>query len=288
MNINRIKNLELDNNAQIISILSENIEITNKISGFQKEILKLNSYQEKMTDLFSQLGKDTLVIEKSKNERRNDLVKKTLPVITMLELFAYDKKKKKLSKRLRNLTPDHIQKSSDYKIIKISKFIWTIANKHGNYSLAFINKSKNTLNNYKSKSTLFKNRYGLSPEMIKSIEEANIKFIDSLLIYEDELKKNEKIIKKIKRINKQTEKLLLNKVDRYVLIFENENPEFIRKYLKAREKQLLKNTGEDNSNNDPENQSKKSSLKKTVAKKVHPRVRPRTQQRIVSKEKLEV
>ena len=79
----------MDGNAQVIAILSKNIEIPNKISGFQTAQLQLNFYQKKMEDLFSSLGEDTMTVEKTKNDRRNELIEKTLPVITILEIFAY-------------------------------------------------------------------------------------------------------------------------------------------------------------------------------------------------------
>jgi len=76
--------------------------------------------------------------------------------------------------------------------------------------------------------------YGLIPDMIKSLEESNIKFIQLLLAYQKEMKEQDKIIKKIKKIYNQTESLLQNKIDRFVLLFENEHPAFYKDYQEAR------------------------------------------------------
>ena len=82
--------------------------------------------------------------------------------------------------------------------------------------------------------------YGLIPDMIKNIEEANIKFIETLLAYQDEMKEKDKIVKKIKKTYKQTENLLQNKIDRFVFLVENEQPDFYKEYQDARKLEILK------------------------------------------------
>jgi hypothetical protein len=275
MNYNKIKSINLDSNAKIIKLLSEYAEITSKISGFQISLQQLKSNQKKMEDLFSVLGKDAMTIEKVKNDRRNELLEKTLPVKTTLEIFAYEKKKTNLLNRLIKQSSDYLQNCPDNKLLKISKKIWTIANKYGGYSLAYISKEKSSSNSYKSDVSLLKNEFGLTPEMLKSIENANIAFIESLLLYEDEMKDKKRIIGKIKKINKRTEKLLEYKIDRYTRLFEIEKPEFIKEYQKIREYQRQGGFTETETSNQKTPAVEKPVEKKTVTQ-VKPQAKPKT------------
>ena len=235
MDYNKINTLKLDSNNQLIGILSNHSEIIRKISRFQIAQERLTSNQKKLVELYALLSKDIGSLEQVKNDQRSELVKKTLPVITIMQIFAYDKKKKNLIKRLDYLTPEYLQICSDFELINISKKIWMIANKYGGYSLAFIRKIKSSLNADKSRTIIkLEKEYGLIPNMIKNIEEANIKFIEALLLYEDEMKEKDKIVRKIKKIDIQTDTLLENKIDRFVLLFQSENPNFFEEYQEAR------------------------------------------------------
>ena len=243
MDFTKINTLELDTNAQIINVLSNNIDVVGKISGFQIAVDRLNSNQKKLVDLNAQLIKDPDNIEKTKNESRNNLVKIVSPVITILQIFAFDKKRKNLLKQLESLSNEFLQNCSDIELVNISKQIWKTANKFGGYSLAYILKTKSSLNSGKLKAVhLFEKEYGLIPDMIKNIEGANIKFIETLLIYKEELSKKEKIIRKIKKISNKNSKLLINKIDRFVVLCADTNSEFYRLYYKAREHQLFGNS----------------------------------------------
>lgn len=233
-------NLKLDGNAQIIKVLSKNLEIVSKFSEFQSALEQLDSKEKKLMVFNSLLTKDTLATEKAKNDLRNELVEKILPVITILQIFAYDKKKKKLLQRLECLNSEYLKNCSDIALIKISKKIWMIANKYGGYSLAFVRKIKSSLNSNKSKAIIkLEKEYGLMPDMVKRIEETNIRFIESLLLYRDEMKEKERIKGKINKINKQTENLLENKIDRFMLLIEKEKPAVFKEYRQERENKLL-------------------------------------------------
>lgn len=246
MDYTKINTLKLDNNKQLINVLSRHNEITGKISSFQSALDQLNSNQKKLTQLYAILGKDTMAVENSKNDRRKELVSKMMPVITIMQIVAYDKKKKNLLQRLEHLTPEYLGTCPDTDLINISKKLWMTANKYAGYSLAFIRKIKSSLKGDKLRAIVkLEKQYGLIPQMVKNIEEANIMFIEALLLYEDEMKEKEKIVRKIKKMDGQTEDLLKNKIDRFVLLFENETPAFYRDYQKARKNQFFQNISED-------------------------------------------
>jgi len=276
----KIKNYaeKLDSYAEIISLLSNNNEIPKKISRFQIAVEQLNSNQKNLMELYPLLNKDITSSEKVKNKRRVELIEKHMPVIRIMQAFAFDKKKKNLQKQVEYLTSDYIQNCSDNELIKISKKIWLIATKNAGYATTYTDKIKSTLNPNESKANIkFKKEYGLKPEMIKNIEESNIKFIESLLIYKAEMKEKEKIAMKMKKINKQTKNLVTNKIDRFVLLFERENPSFFNDYSAIREKQKLTELAETtNQEANPQNLSVAEKQVNTTEPKIKPKIRKKT------------
>lgn len=246
---------KLNSYDKIISLLSSNDQIGKKVSRFQKAVEELISNQEKLMDLHPQLSKDLTKSEKAKNKQRAELIDKNLPVLRIIQAFAYDKKKKGLQKRLEYLTLDYIKTCPDKEIIKISKKIWLVATKYSGYATTYADKIKSTIKPDESNVTIkFNKQYGLKPEMIKTIEDLNIKFIESMLLYQEGIKKKEKVAMKMKKINKQTKNLLSNKIDRFALLFEKENPNFFLEYRALREKQKsTDSTGTLNQDVKPEN-----------------------------------
>ena len=236
---------KLDGNAKIISFLSDNAEILNRVSRFQVAVKKLSAIQKKLKALNSKLGKDTTDIEKDKNNRREELVAVTIPVIRIMQVFAHDKEKENLQRRLYFLTPEFIHNFLDHELIKTSKKIWLIASKYGGYSRTFSSKIKSLLNPDRSKATIkFEKEYGLHSDMIKNLEEAILRFIEALLLYDGEMAEKEKVALKIKKINKQTKKLLADKIDRFAILFESENPDFFNEYSRLRGNQFRKQVKE--------------------------------------------
>ena len=236
-----IKNLnaKLDSNTQIISLITKDLEVLNKISRFQIAFKQLNSKQKNLNELNALLSKDISSIVKNKHNRRNKLIERSLPVIKTMQVFAFDKQKKNLQERLEYLTSDYVQNCSDIELIKISKKLWEIANKYGRYSLAYINTSKSALNTDSSKAQIkLVKKYGLTADMIKNLEEATIKFIESVIFYKAEKEEIEKVAKKIKKINKEIEALLNDKIDKYILLIENKNPALYKEYCELRDNKL--------------------------------------------------
>jgi len=236
-NIEKLKS-KLDVNTQIIGVLSKEKEILNKVSRFQLAVDELNANQEKLMDLYALLQKDTSETENIKNTRRKELVDSTLKVIRFLQVFAFDQGKKKLQERLKDLTSNHIRNCSDDDLIKTSKKIWLIATKYAGTPPKEKEKPTST-NGIKVKTvTKFEKGYGLNTKMIKSIEESRIGFMESNKLYQGELKEKEKVTDKLKVVKKQTDKLLKDRIDRFVLIYETEKPNFFNEYRQLRVKRV--------------------------------------------------
>ena len=229
-------NLKMDRNMQVLGILSRNAGVWSKVSKFQAAVDQLNSNQEKLVELQGLLTKDISVIEKAKNERRKELEDRTMTVVRIMQVFAHDKKKGKLQRKLFHLTYEFIENCMDLELVDISKKIWLMANKFGGYAITFVNKIKAALDPENVKATnKFEKEFGLNPDMIKNLEDAILNFIKAMFPYNEEMAQKEKVVIKMKEVNKKTKKLLTNKIDRLVLMFENENPGFYIEYHNLRE-----------------------------------------------------
>lgn len=232
-----IKNstLKMDRNAQVISVLSGNAEVWNSVSKFQVAVDQLISNQEKLVDYYSLLSKDITTIEKDKDDRRKELEDRTIVVVRIMQVFAHDKKIGKLQRKLYDLTYEYVQNCLDTELIDISKKIFLIACKYGGYALTFKRKIKSALNTEKLKAiNKFEKQFGLNYEMIKNLEDAIINFIKAMLPYQSEMAEKEKAALKMKEIHKKTKKLLTDKIDGFVLMYENRNPGFYKEYYDLR------------------------------------------------------
>ena len=237
--------LKMNRNAQVMSVLSRNMEIWNKVSKFQNAVDELVLNQKKLDELYSLLKRDITDIEKTKADRRKELEDKTMMLVRIMQVFAHDKKKGKLQRKLYHLTYEYIENCMDLELIDISKEIWLIANKFGGYALTFVTKIKAALDPENVKATnKFEKEFGLNPDMIKNLEDAILHFIKAMLPYNIEMAEKEKVATKMKGIIKKTKKLLTNKIDRMVLMFENENPGFYKEYHELREDHYYKNVKE--------------------------------------------
>lgn len=246
---------QIDGYDKIINLLSSKDQMVKKVSRFEKAVQELISHHKKLMELQPQLSKDITKTEKAKNKQRTELIDKNLPVLRIIQAFAFDKKKKGLQNRLEYITLGYLKMCPDKELIKISKKIWLVATKYSGYATTYADKIKTTLKPDESNVNIkFNKQYGLKPEMIKNIEDSNIKFIESMLLYQDEIKEKEKVGMKMKKINKQTKNLLSNKIDRFALLFEKENQKFFLEYRAIREKRAPAETPEtSNQEAKPEN-----------------------------------
>jgi hypothetical protein len=162
-----------------------------------------------------------------------------------MQVFAHDKKKKKLQSQVNHLTSEYIENCLDLELVKISKKIWLMTNEFGGYAITFVNKIKAALNpDILKAANKFETEFGLGPDMIKNLEESILSFIKAMLQYKSEMDQKGKVVVKMKKVNKKIKKLLENKIDRLVLMFENENPGFYKEYHELREDHHYKHVKE--------------------------------------------
>ncbi len=237
--------------CQLISdVLQDYQKQAENISAFNKAIAELNTKTKKLFELQSLAEKDNGLVEVAKNKCRTELIEKTLTVLTILKIYVYDQKKQKPERQLEKITPYFIQQCTDMVLINIVQKIWRIVNKYGGFSMVFVNKLKlkKIASNAKVISKLEK-QYGLAPLMIRDMEEAYLLFINAFYIYETELAEKMDLIKKIKKTSSRAEKLIENKLDRFVSLFEKKSPEFCQAYNNARLLEIKSKKSSKNLNN---------------------------------------
>ena len=266
-----IKGLKLESNERILALLSGNKETVSKITRFQVAIKQFVGNQKKLEVLLSLSGRDISGIEQVKNISRVHLEESVTAVIRILQVFAHDRQKRNLQMEIYHLTAEFIKNCLDIELIKISKKIWLILSKYTDYSPTFIKRVKALLKPDGSKDAVkFEQEYGLSEKMIKHLEETMIQFIENMLLFEAELKEKEKADIKIKKVNKKIKKLLVNKIDRFMVLFEQENPEFYDQYRVLRDNQMSKKLKESLiMESDPiEEQTREAPVKKVKQKSI--------------------
>lgn len=268
--------------CQLISdVLQDYQKQAENIMAFNKAIEELNAKTKKLLKLQSLVEKDNGLVEVAKNKCRTELIEKTLTVLTILKIYVYDQKKQKSERQLEKITPDVLLQCSDIVLINIVQKIWQIVNKYGGFSLVFVDKLKvKKISSNAKVISMLEKQYGLVPSMIKDMEEAYLLFINEFYIYENELSEKTELIKKIKKTSSRAEKLIENKLDRFVSLFEKKSPEFCQAYNNARlleiknkknsknlskdDSEITEGEGNPNKKNDHQLESKKSKKTKVL------------------------
>jgi hypothetical protein len=76
--------------------------------------------------------------------------------------------------------------------------------------------------------------YGLTNEIINDMEDACKQYIDTTLELRDSISKKNKNLKKISKKINENSKILKNKVDKYITLFEASEKDFFNNYHSAR------------------------------------------------------
>jgi hypothetical protein len=189
----------------VMEVFSENVKAINGLIAEKEENIK------------------TLL--DNKPEKRKELIDVTLPVLNVLLAYGHDTKDKKLLKKL-NFSRNKLAKSKDLELIENCKFIYKTARK-------FYMKSQ------EAKETEAENTndilsYGLNDKMLEEIKTAEKAFIESFSGFKAGLKNTDLVDKQITSKLKANDKLLQNKIDLLISIFEKSNPEFFHKYSESR------------------------------------------------------
>lgn len=178
---------------------------------------------KKIEDLQPAVHNDPEPIAVNIQKTREKLNAQLLPVIKVLSVYAYDKGMKKLERKskidretLNNMKPGQLEKEA-FSIWKaIDKLLTDVEKKN------------------KEKKLKEPENYGLSPKMIGSLYETAIQFANLRQNYKEERKARKKAIEETGELIKTNNKLLKNRMDKFMYLFEQSQPDFFNCYMLAR------------------------------------------------------
>ena len=186
---------------------------------FMKNFVKIKKLSEK------QIKRPATLIN-TKNELLNQLIKKVIPVANVLEVYGIRKNKKR-SKSVK-ISKNKLLKSKDPVILKKCGQILRNGRK-------LFNKAESDAER-KMDVTSGKNilDYGLTEGMINDLEDSYKRFKTESEQVGSKLNQEKKIAAKIKNLVKNNNKLLKNKLDKLMILFESRDPEFHELYQISR------------------------------------------------------
>lgn len=191
-----------------------------------KNVMQVFSENVKAIDEFkAEQGNDIEPLIDDKLQKRKELIDSSLPVLNVLLAYGHDVKDKELLKKL-NFSRNKLTKSKDLVLIKNCRLIYKMANKFYMKSLEIKESKAN------NKIDIF--GYGLNDKMLEEMITAEKAFVESLSELKVGLKNKNLNGKQITSKLKENDKLLRNKIDLLISIFETSNSELFNKYSESR------------------------------------------------------
>jgi hypothetical protein len=209
----------------VSGVMNDNKEIWSKVYQLKNVFDRFSENTDRLTALKTEQEKDLQPLLSAMFEKRETLIISGTPVVNIILAYSHDKKEKKLLKKM-NLSKNKLEKSKDSDLIEECKTIYKAAKKLYKKSIAEKENSEN-----KSVKIL---EYGLSEKMIVDLQTAVNDIIKSRLALHEAIQGKDKMDKQITSILKKNEKLLKNKMDLLISIFETSKPDFYKTYLDAR------------------------------------------------------
>lgn len=201
---------------------SNAIEVKNILDEFY-------SNTDKIIELENEYKKDISEILNNKTIISEDLINQSMPIINVLQVYAYDTKNNNLKKKV-NLSHKDFKKSKDSDLVNKVKTTLKIAKELYGKSIEDDSKSKN-----KSGVKLVNlSGYGISGLMIDELEDVNKKFIEAATLVRDSINYRNNCAKKITEKIKNNDKLLLNRLDKVMTLNQKNNNDFYKAYKESR------------------------------------------------------
>lgn len=219
-----IQSAKLKMHQAVLDVMNGNEEIWGVVPQL-KTVMEVFSENVKAVDeLIAEQEEDIKTLLDAKPEKRKELIDLTSPVLNVLLAYGHDAKDKKLLKKLNSRKK--LTKSKDLDLIENCKFIYKTAHK-------FYKKSQEA-KEAEAENTNVIMSYGLNDKMLEEIKTAEKAFIKSLSGFNAGLKNRKLVGKQISSKLKENDKLLRNKIDLLISIFEKSNPELFNKYSESR------------------------------------------------------
>ena len=247
------------------NLMNKNEKTWENVKELGKALKKFSSNISELKELKDGTEIDLSEFENKMEKSRKALIKEAGPVINILKVYSKDIKDKSLQKKLNSIKKGY-NDLKDSKLIDYCKTVWKDARKLYNKALSGSEKSK--LKIQQDNSIL---NYGLSGKMIDNLEEEQSNFETSFNMMVEARQKKSRAMMQIEAFCRKNQRILKNKVDLLVSIFENENPDFLKNYL------LLRNSEKNGPAKD-----------KTKASKIIVKEETRTSAKKVGEEKPEI
>jgi hypothetical protein len=210
---------------EVLNVMNDNKQIWMVVPQLQNVMEIFSENVKAIAELKSEQGKDIKPLLKYKLEKRNKLIDFSLPVLNVLLAYGHDVKDKDLLKKL-NFSRNKLTKSKDLDLIENCKLIYKTAHK-------FYMKSLETTESA-AKDAIDFFGYGLNDEMLEEIEMAEKSFMESLSGLKVAIRNKTLVNQQITSKMKENDKLLRNKIDLLISIFQTSNPDLLKKYAESR------------------------------------------------------
>lgn len=216
----------------VADVLEKNISKWTGINEIRNTIDEITANNKKIIELINEEEKDIDPVISDKSTSRQNLINKVVPVCNILQVYAYDTSNKGLAKKI-NFSRNKLTKLKDSVLINRSRKIWKGAKQI--YGASLDSTDELLAKNKKPKSEL-KNikAYGLNGQMIDDLDEANKLYVDIILTVKDAVTYRNNCTKKITTKVKQNDRLLRNKLDKLLTLFEISDSSFYKAYKEAR------------------------------------------------------
>ena len=226
------QNVRLKMYLEVSGVMEKNVDKWSTVGEFKNTYDDFTANNDKLIELKAEHEKDIRPVINDKTSKREQLINKAVPISNVLQVYAYDQNDKGLAKTI-NYSRNKLNKSKDSELIDKCNTIWKTAKKL--YGKSIDTAEHVIINNKKSKQDVPNiNGYGLTGQMIDDLEEANKQFIDAILTLKDVISHRNKSAKKITEIIKDNDRLLGNKMDRLMTLFETSQKDFYKAYREAR------------------------------------------------------
>lgn len=211
----------------IFSVLENNIHQIKTIMELNIAYEHFISYFNKLIELQGEFNKEIQPLVDKKSVSRENLIKLTVPVVNILQVYAFDFSDKALAKKV-DISKNKLTKSRDSVLVEKTELIWKTAKQ-------LFGKHIHGANAEESKKAIINiNNYGITGQMIDELETAVKSFVENILILKNAIAHKNKCGKKITERIKEVDSLLKNKIDKLMSVFDTKDQVFYRNYIISR------------------------------------------------------
>lgn len=212
---------------KVMKCMEEHLKGWNHIKEMEKVYDQFVKNLKQIEDLQPAVNNDTKPIAENIRNTREKLITQLSPIIKVLSVYAYDKGMKKLKKKAQ-LNNKELEKMKPGNLEKQAFSIWKS-----------IDKIMTDKKNEQTQLNTDAQNYGLSGKMVDSLYETAVQFANLRQNYKEEKRSIKKAAEQTEALIKDNNKLLKNRLDNFIYLFEQSQPEFFNTYMLARKNKPL-------------------------------------------------